>query len=67
MGTQIIDEPEQSVKRFYGGTEQGVCFDVRINRVYTQKEICELLVKIMENLIVSGEGKQHIGDGQDEL
>ena len=58
MGTEIIDEDGIYVKRIYGGIERGTCFILKIDKEFTQKELCDLLSRIINGLIVKGEGKE---------
>lgn len=57
MGTEIFDEKGLYVKRFYGGGERGTCFTIKIDKEFTQKELCLMLSRITNHIIVDGEGK----------
>ncbi len=57
MGTKIFDENSLYVKRFYGGPCRGTCFTIKIDREFTQKELCLMLSGIMDYIIVDGEGR----------
>lgn len=52
MGTVIEDTNNCYIKRFFGGTDRGVCFSVNIHKEFTQKELAELISKITDKLIV---------------
>lgn len=65
MGTEVIEWENLKVKRVYGGSEKGVCFDVTVgeNAIgtrmirLTQSEMAELIGEIAFSLIVDGEGR----------
>ena len=52
MGTVIYGEEGEnpSIKRFYGGKEKGVCYNIKIKKVMTKKEFINLLEKMIGGL-----------------
>ena len=52
MGTEIITEDNCYVKRYWGGKDKGVSFQLNINKSFTQKEFAEFLSKCIERIIV---------------
>ena len=62
MGTEIVDIEGVYVKRFYGGVKRGVCFSVRIDREFSQKELAEFFADVIGQMVVDGEGKKQAGE-----
>ena len=51
MGTVLFERNnEELVKRFYGGEDRGVCFNVNINKVMTKQEFVEFLSDCIKGL-----------------
>ena len=52
MGTEIITDTDCYLKRFWGGESKGVCFVLKADKQFTQKEFAEFLSKCIERIIV---------------
>ena len=53
MGTAIYGKEGEnpSIKRFSGGSN-GVCYNIKIDKIMTKKEYLKLLKKMIEGLII---------------